>query len=427
MNEQVVRELEHSFGRENVTLSRARFDGPAIPTLAPRSSDEFCEALRLAHRKGWTIVPTGLGSKLSWTRAPKQADFLLSTWAFAGVIAYEPGDGTLTARAGSTMAELATRVASGGHTWTPDVPRPRQATLGGVIAAAQCGSDRLRYGSVREHVLGLEVLLGDGTAAKSGGRLVKNVTGYDLHRLFAGSHGTLCLILEATLRLFPLPEEDCLLMVDATNRAQMLQLSRAVLEADARPISFTALRNDPTSAGDAWRLCVRLGGRREVVAAERAILAQKLPACTVLEGCEARNEAQSMRDKGFGEIDGPLLCVEIRPQAFAIALELLEELLRTPDAQSSFRPQWSCEPGIARIDIALRPLAHDPRLLERCVTTLRAALAALGGRVRLFHAASDVAVDPFGAPAAGAELMHSIRERLDPARVFASGRFLGSR
>ncbi len=424
MNEQVARELERSFGRENVTLSRARFDAADIPTLAPRSREGFREALLLARREGWTIVPTGLGSKLSWTRAPKRADFLLSTWAFAGVIAYEPGDGTLTARAGSTMAELATRVAGGGHTLTPDVQRPRQATLGGVIAAAQCGSDRLRYGSVREHVLGLEVLLGDGTFAKSGGRLVKNVTGYDLHRLFAGSHGTLCLILEATLRLFPLPEEDCLLTVGAVSRAQMLQLSRAVLEADARPISFTALRDTSTSAADEWRLYLRLGGRREVVAAERAILAQKLPACAFLDGGAARNEAQDLRDRGFGEIDGPLLCVEVRPAAFAIACELLEELLRTPDAAASFRPQWRCEPGVARIDIALRPLAHDPRLLERCVTTLRAALAALGGRVRLFHAASDVSVDPFGAPTVGLDLMHSIRERLDPARVFGSGRFL---
>ena len=143
-----------------------------------------------------------------------------------------------------------------------------------------------------------------------------------------------------------------------------------------------------------------------------------------MEGSEARNEVQSLRERSFGEIDGPLLCIEVRPAAFAIALELLEELLRTPDAAASFRPQWRCEPGVARIELALRPLAHDPRTLERCVTTLRTTLSALGGRVRLFHAASDVAVDPFGAPTVGVDLMHSIRERLDPARVFDSGRFL---
>ncbi len=424
MNERVVSELERTFGRESVTLSRARFDGPDLPVLAPRTSEGFAEALRLAHREGWTIVPTGLGSKLSWTRAPRKAEFMLSTWAFAGVIAYEPGDGTLTARAGSTMAELATRVASGGHTLTPDVQRPRQATLGGVIAAAQSGSDRLRYGSVREHVLGLGVLLGDGTSAKSGGRLVKNVTGYDLHRLFAGSHGSLCLILEASLRLFPLPEEDCLIRIAAADRAQMLHGARTILDADARPISFTAVRADPLQPAFEWSLSVRLGGRREVVAAERAILAQKLPACVVLEGSQARGEVEALRDRNFGEIDGPLLRVEVRPAAFGIALELLEELLRTPDARASFRPRWWCEPGLARIDVALRPLAHDPELLARSVTTLRAALSGLGGRVRLFHAASDVALDPFGDPPQGIELMHAIRERLDPARVFASGRFL---
>ncbi len=423
MNERVVRELERTFGSASVSLARARFDSQEVPLFSPTTTEGFCEALALAQREHWIVVPMGSGSKLSWTRAPTRVDLLLSTRGYAGVQAYEPGDGTLTARAGSTMAELAARVALGGHALTPDVPRPKLATLGGVIAAAQSGSDRLRYGPVRDHVLGVQVVLGDGTLARSGGRLVKNVTGYDLQRLFTGSHGSLCVILEASMRLFALPEDECVSSVVVADRADMLRLSSVVLDAPLRPISLSATRLDPAQQGGEWTVRVRLGGRREVLADERATLTRIWPACSVMNGSEAISAAEAWRDMNFGEIEGPLLRVDVRPAAFAKAVELVASALNAPDSARTSSARWWCEPGLARIDVALHDVAH----LSRELPTLRANLAPLGGRARVLHAPADFPGDPLIEPPLALALMRSIQNRLDPGGVFASGRTVEAR
>ena len=370
VNERVLFELEKAFGSANVGSARVRFDGTEVPLFAPSTTEAFAEALALAHRERWIVLPSGLGSKLSWTKSPTRVDFMLSTRAFTGVVAYEPGDGTLTARAGTTMHELLSRVAGGGHALTPDVPRPRNATLGGVIAAAQNGADRLRYGSVRDHVLGVQVGLGDGTLARSGGRLVKNVTGYDLQRLFSGSHGSLCVILEASLRLFALPEEECLFSVVATDRAEMLRLCTSLLDSTLRPISLSARRMDPPRTRGEWLVVARLGGRREVLDDERATLATLWPSSHCVSGPNARSEAESMRDN-IGGFDGSMLRVEVGPRAFAQALELVENEMIAHGGAENFQPR--CEPGLALIDVALRPSAHEVQRLD--VTASRAVFA----------------------------------------------------
>lgn len=423
MSKDVAKLLERNFGAASVTRARVRFDGPELPMLAPISVEGFREALVLAQREKWTLVPTGLGSKLSWCAAPARADFLLSTWAFSGVEAYESGDGTISARAGTTLAELRARAAAGGHALVPDVPRPRRATLGGVIAAAQSGSDRLRYGPLRDHVLGIEVALADGTLANSGGRLVKNVTGYDLQRLYTGSNGCLCLILGATLRLFPLPQEECQVLATAVDRAQLVRLANAALAAPVRPISLCAGRIDPARDGAQWLLALQLGGRAEVVAAERTILESLWPGSRCVQGDEARQEAELLRDKAFDEIDGPLLRAYVRPAAFALALEVLERLLELDTREGVLQPRWWLEPGVARIDVALRPQGEGSRRIAQRVVEARAALAPLQGRVQLLHAAGDVGVAPFGPIEAGAQLMADLGTQLDPTGVFDSGRF----
>jgi glycolate oxidase FAD binding subunit len=427
MSERAARELERTFGRANVSFARLAPEAAEIPLLAPATAEGICEALALAQREHFVVVPTGHGSKLSWTKAPSRVDFLLSTRAHAGVVAYEPGDGTLTARAGSTMADLALRVAAGGHTLTPDVPRPASATLGGVIGAAQSGSDRLRYGPVRDHVLGVQVALGDGTLAKSGGRLVKNVTGYDLQRLFTGSHGSLCVILEASMRLFALPEEEVLFSAVAADRKEMLRLCALALEAPLRPISLCAARIDPPQPQGEWLVALRLGGRREVVADERATLSSLWPACQVVDGAQARNEAELLRDRQFDAVEGPLLRIELRPSAFAKTLELVEGALRSKEGAALFHPRWWCEPGIALIDVSMRPAKHDALDLSQALSALRTALAASGARVRWLNTPAGLPGEPLAAAPGALALMHRLREQLDPQGVFASGRFLEAR
>jgi len=180
---------------------RSRLADAEIPMAAPETEEELIDLVREAREGGLKVLPIGNGTRLGGVHGCG-ADLLLSTRKLTGVVAYEPGDGTVTARAGTLMSELAEAISLGGHRLTPDVPRPAEATLGGVLADSWSGGDRLRFGPTRHHVLGLRVLSSDGVVTKTGGRLVKNVTGFELHRLYAGSGGGLCLILEASLRLF---------------------------------------------------------------------------------------------------------------------------------------------------------------------------------------------------------------------------------
>ncbi len=227
-----------------------------LPLAEPQDEAQACALLRLAAREKLRVLPLGLGSKLAW-RGQSAADFALTTRALRGIVEYEPDEGVITAGAGTTLAELRARTAAERHWLTPFVAREERTSLGGALSAGQSGLDRLRFGPLRHHVLGMRVALGDGTIVKSGGRLVKNVTGYDMHRLYTGAQGSLCLVLEASLRLFPAPRA-C---------AWVQRTGTALPEGGIRPL-IQALGRIPRG----WELGLLLGGAEEVVAEELALL-----------------------------------------------------------------------------------------------------------------------------------------------------------
>ncbi len=258
--------LERLLGTGAVAVAGGR------PIVSPSDEEQLAETIRLAARNRWRILPIGFGSKLAWNAPARDVDLELSTRRLARVVAYEPGDGTITALAGTTIDELARTAAGGKNHLTPRVPAPSHATLGGVLAAGQSGLDRLRYGPARHHVLGMRAALADGGVAKSGGKLVKNVTGYDLHRLYCGSAGSLCVIVEATLRLFAGFEREQLLSIPAADRASALGLAATVESLRLDPLCIRC--ENVLDAKAAWRVHVLLAGRETVVeAASRALLA----------------------------------------------------------------------------------------------------------------------------------------------------------
>lgn len=249
---------------KDVRASLERILGPAgvlagePPVACPSNDGEAVEAIRLAARERWKLSPIGFGPG-----RPTDVDFLLSTRKLAGVVAYEPGDGTITARAGTTMADLERVARAGGNHLTPRVAAPDRSTLGGILASGRSGIDRLRYGPARHHVLGMRVALPDGSVARSGGRLVKNVTGYDLHRLYCGSRGTLCVVLEASMRLFAGFEREELLTTTTRDLAGALEAARAATELGVRPLAIRA--ENVLDPGSRWRVHVLLAGRSDLV------------------------------------------------------------------------------------------------------------------------------------------------------------------
>jgi glycolate oxidase FAD binding subunit len=184
--------------------------GGGVPAAAVLAHDEadVSRALAVAFRDGLGVVPWGGGAHQGLGQLPSRYDVALDLRRLDRVVAYEPADMTATVQAGTRLSDLQQRLAEARQFWPLDPPLADQATVGGVVAAGLAGPLRCRYGTVRDLVLGVRVAHADGTITKAGSRVVKNATAYDLTKLYAGSYGTLGILLEATLRLQPRPTEE---------------------------------------------------------------------------------------------------------------------------------------------------------------------------------------------------------------------------
>src|SRR5207302_768880 len=195
--------------------------------VEPGSVDEVATLLRDASRDGLAVIPRGGGTKLDWGRPPRRADLVLSTVRLDRVLEHAWGDMTATVEAGCTVARLQHTLAEHGQRLACDPLWPERATIGGILATNDTGPLRARFGGLRDLIIGITVVLPDGTVARSGGKVVKNVAGYDLQKLMTGALGTLGVITEAIFRLYPLPREVRTLTFAARdyNDAQRLLLT----------------------------------------------------------------------------------------------------------------------------------------------------------------------------------------------------------
>ncbi len=177
-------------------------ESPAF-VASPASTAEAAAIMRVAAEHELAVVVRGGGSRLAWGTPPSRCDLVVDTSRMSSVVEHASGDLVARVQAGARMGDVAAVLAGAGQEIALDVPG--DATIGGVVASGLAGARRLRYGTPRDLLIGITIVRADGTVAKAGGKVVKNVAGYDLGKLFAGSAGTLGLITEATFRLHPLP------------------------------------------------------------------------------------------------------------------------------------------------------------------------------------------------------------------------------
>lgn len=393
-------QLEREIGARAV--GTAVIDDREVPVAFAAHEEMVVALLRLAADRGWRVLPIGSGTKLDAGPPREKPRFAISLRALSGVTAYERGDGTITARAGSTMSALAEVARAGGNHLTPDVARAPHATLGGTIASGVSGIDRLRYGPLRHHVLGLRVALCDGRVTKTGGRLVKNVTGFDLHRLYTGSRGSLCVILEATLRLFPLPRRGCVLETSFFGRAAALAAARAVAESPARATCIVV----HGATGGPWTLTLGLAGRDEVVSWEVAHVRGLVGELSCVEGDDARARIEALRDDEAMST----LRAGVLPSRLERALADVDEL-----AGDAAGPVF-LHPALATV--AVSPAAARSVILAERLRDSGASVQLAGADL-----AARSAFDPLAAtPPSARELMARIKLAVDPARRFVSDR-----
>ncbi|MHC5817364.1 MAG: FAD-binding oxidoreductase [Nostoc sp.] len=198
---------------ENIELGQQKRIQQAIASgnspsciVYPDTQKQLAAVIATAYTNNWRVLPCGRGSKLSWGGLVKGVDVVVSTERINQLIEHAVGDFTITVEAGMKFSDLQALLAKSRQFLAVDPTAPESATIGGIVATGDTGSLRQRYGSVRDQLLGITFVRADGQVAKAGGRVVKNVAGYDLMKLFTGSYGTLGVISQLTFRLYPLPE-----------------------------------------------------------------------------------------------------------------------------------------------------------------------------------------------------------------------------
>lgn len=196
--------------------------------VEPQSAQELALALAAANAQGKAVIPRGGGTKAEWGRPAVREDVILSTARMNRVLEHAWADMTATVEAGCTVARFQATLAEHGQRLAVDPLWPERATIGGILATNDSGPLRLRFGGLRDLIIGITVALPDGTLASSGGKVVKNVAGYDLPKLMTGALGTLGVITQAVFRLHPLPRVSRTLTISPPGIAQAQQILLAI-------------------------------------------------------------------------------------------------------------------------------------------------------------------------------------------------------
>jgi len=283
-----------------------REGGPAVAgarpdaTVTPTSVEQLAGVLKVASAQGFGVVPVGGGTDPGPV-PPLEPFVVLSTRGLRGVETYEPADLTMSAWAGTTLGEL--QDVTGAHAqWLPfDPPSMPTRTLGGLAATGVRSPLCASYGAPRDHILGLTLVTGDGRVLRLGGRVMKNVAGFDLVKLLVGSRGTLGVVVSVTVRLFPRPEREVALVMEADRAEDLVAPARAVATAPVLPASAVlAAGFRTTAAGGAVRaasLVVRVAGAPGTVAADAARLQAHVGGSfRTVEGAEAASLFEDLRD-----------------------------------------------------------------------------------------------------------------------------------
>ena len=403
-------------------------DGVPVARVArPGSVAEAGQVLAAAAADGLAVAFVGGGSKLGLGNPPERVDLLVSTERLDQVLEHAAGDLVVRVQGGARLADLQAALAPAGQWLALDPPEPR-ATVGGVVAANASGPRRLRYGTVRDLIIGITVVLADGTVARAGGKVVKNVAGYDLAKLFCGSLGTLGLVAEATFRLHPLPAAAAVatLEVDSPQRvgAAVGPLLRSALEPSAVELAWP----DWQLPG---RLTVVFEGIRPGVEAQAAACAEllgRVGAAAVAGPGETGAALDTLGVRPFEKADVGVK-VTCPPADLAAVLEDLRAgpspWLGPVHAHAGTGVLWvASDFGEGELEASGGRMVPA---LAGAVTAARERLAALGGGLVLVKAPPELkrAVDAWGPAGDAVGLMRRVKERFDPDRRLSPGRFVG--
>jgi glycolate oxidase FAD binding subunit len=412
---------------------------------SPASVEEASAVLRAAADHDLAVVPRGGGTKLGWGAPPRRCDVVIDMLRMDRVLEHAAGDLVARVQAGVTMAHLAGVLGGAGQQLALDVPetgglaRYGSPTVGGVLATGIAGPRRLRYGTPRDLVIGVTAIRADGAVTRSGGKVVKNVAGYDLGKLFAGSYGTLGLIVEAVFRLHPLPAATAFVTDDVYGAAAVAQAVAAAAGSDLAP---SAVEIDRPARGGPVRVGVLLEGDPGGVAERAGQMRGTLGAGSVASRSEPPWWGAAPGGTGAspggggpgGRGQGGTL---IRIAFWAAALCGVLEAIDAAAGAAGLDPAVAGSAAAGVLHASVRPDA-PPGAVAAFLGGLREAMArgkpgaAAGegpptrGSAVVLDAPDDVreVVDLWG-PVPGLDLMRAVKDQFDPGHLMSPGRFAG--
>jgi glycolate oxidase FAD binding subunit len=425
MNDGFTRLLCVVVGPPNVdaTAVATRQGMTAVPLVSPASRDEVAECLAVAASEGWATIAAGAMGWLDCGNPVARADVVLSLRRMKRIVYYSPPDLTLVAEAGVTLGQLKAETQVH-RQWLPlDSPGGNRVTVGALAACNSSGTLRLGFGSPRDYVIGLRLAHADGRSSKSGGRVVKNVAGYDMNKLYVGSYGTLALLTEVTFKLRPLYERDATVQLSAVDPGTPFQAAQRVLESrDLLPASLFYIRGLVDHPNEA--VGVRFVESRSVVMhqVERIkSLMGDLPGQAAISGITNIDIIEEAGSERYWEMVGGFDSESLITARLSVPpARVFEAASRciglAPDATLAA----DLGVGIVRFGTTSDG-ATGIRLLEQ----LRGAARQLDGTLFIERAPLELkqAMDSWGEVRSGAEVMRGIKRELDPAGLLSPGRF----
>ncbi|HEU5388059.1 MAG TPA: FAD-binding oxidoreductase [Streptosporangiaceae bacterium] len=400
---------------------------------SPASTQEAAGLLRAAAAAGLAVVPRGAGTGFGWGSPPSRCDLVVDLRAMDQVIEHEAGDLVVRVQAGMTIGQLASALASAGQELALDVPA--EATVGGVVATGTTGPRRLRYGSPRDLLIGLTVVRADGVIARSGGKVVKNVAGYDIGKLFAGSHGTLGLITEATFRLHPRPAAVAWVTAEfgVAERADARAAPASLVSTSAAVASAAGSTLVPSAVELDWP-----GGSPQSPRPLRVGVLLEGTASGVAERAGRMSDLLTAAGGGPVSVSGtapvrwgalPSGATVVRVSFWVSALDSVLKALVAAGESAGVRPAVTGPAGAGALYACLDPGTPDSAVAS-FVTSLREQVARLSGASGPRGSVAVLAGPPSALAAAGAyrdvpgaALMEAVKDQFDPEHRMFPGRF----
>ncbi len=428
-------QLADMIGAENISASPDLRVSPSPLTIAPPSIAEVCEVMKLASSEGWAVVPAGAMTWLDAGEPLQRVNIILNTRRLNRIIEHEPADLVAIAEAGVTLKDLNEALAKKGQ-WLAVDPAEDidglRPTIGGVVATGQGGAQQFGYGMPRRHVIGMKVVLADGSLIKVGGRVVKNVAGYDLCKLFTGSYGTLGTIVEVNFKLRPLPSATRTVIARGS-REDLLASARQVIVSRLFPVAIELF--SPRFACEAqWSegadhlLLIRFAGSlgavteqtkaaAEMLRGKRDVKAESRVEDSIIWNTLASFPSRFRRDLVWR--------TGLRPADVGSFLAKLDEGRKYSESI------WQAGVGDGRIRVIerLQESFNEPQEVQRDtvvrIERLRGEAKSLGGTLIIEHAPAGIKnlANAWGTFGSSAGIMQRIKHQLDPDDILSPGRF----